>query len=112
MNLSNLPRISAHRGDTDEAWRLERLRIMLSLAARRANPEERVLLRRAVLRVHDHEGDLHVLWDGKLFNERFVLLVRDAWRRLGQFVPVRHMIMYCWAASPGRRLSALTTDRS
>lgn len=95
MDIRSYPRISAHRGDLDEEWRNRRIHALLSMAGRAAGTSERRhRLRRSILRIRDDEGDLTILWDGKYHDDDLVLLVRDAWRRLGQFTPTRHLVEY------------------
>lgn len=96
MNIRSYPRISAHRGDLDEEWRKRRLRAALSMAGRNAGTaERRECLRRSILRIRDHKGDLTILWDGTYYDKELALLVHDAWRRLGQFTRMRHFVDYC-----------------
>ena len=95
LTLETYPRISAYRSDAVEAWRLARLRHLLSLAGKSAVTDiRRTQLRRGIARIRDHKGDLHILWDGEFFEPEFAELVRDAWRSLGQFTPISNTIEY------------------
>lgn len=95
LRLQKYPRISAYRSDAGEAWRLSRLRYLLSLAGKSvATDSRRTQLRKGIARIRDHKGDLHILWDGEFFEPEFAELVRDAWRSLGQFTPIRNVIEY------------------
>lgn len=96
MDIQSHPRVSAHRGNADEEWRLRRLRALLSMAGRAAKTSvRRERLRRSILRIRDHKGDLTILWDGEFHDYDLARLVHDAWRRLGQFTPTHHIIEHC-----------------
>ncbi len=93
MENYRLPKLSARRGDTDEAWRLERLSCFHDGVARRASKVELgSQWHGAVSALHDHKGDLTVWWrseqDWKLFRD----LLRAEWRDLGQWVAITNKL--------------------
>ena len=93
-NLDQYPRISALKAER-EGWRIRRLRYLLSLAGKAAGTDAlRSQLRKAILRIRDEKGDLQILWNGAHFDVRFVELMREAWRSLGQFTPPTNIVEY------------------
>jgi hypothetical protein len=93
-NLNQYSRISALKAER-EPWRIRRLRRLLSSAGKAAGTNAtRAQLRKAIARIRDEKGDLLILWDGAHFDFRFVELVREGWRSLGEFAPPRNMVVY------------------
>lgn len=107
MPHSIKPRFSAHRGDTDESWRMLRLAeawTWVDTAENRRGggaPWEG-----AVVAMYDREGDLTVtfrsLWD----IHWFLVDMRNAWRSVDQFTPL-HVRVNLRAPDPRRALRSV-----
>lgn len=83
-------RISAHRGDTDETWRIDRLISVINharLAAHRLGCAEK--WEGAAVSVHDHKGELTVHWRSLWDLACFVTLIRSAWHAHDEFTKIR-----------------------
>jgi hypothetical protein len=105
MNVSQRPNLTAHRGDTDETWRLARLEEVFEKARAIARGRGRLAVwDGAITHVHDHKGDLTVywrsLWDFAWFSE----VIRAAWRELGQYTRITPVIDFK-GADPRKRLA-------
>lgn len=84
------PRFSAHRGDTDEKWRIQRLVEACEWACDTVGRQGRDLpWQGAVVAMHDHKGELTVtfrsLWDVAWYRE----IMRAAWHSVDEFTPIR-----------------------
>src|SRR5579872_1790808 len=83
-------RISALKEDR-EPWRIDRLNRVLLIANEAAGTDaRRCKLKEAIVGIRDENGELHVTWDAHHFDISLVELMRDAWRSLGEFQPLRN----------------------
>ncbi len=65
------PRFSAHRGDTDEEWRMQRLNEAWEWACKTVDLQCRELpWKGAVVAMHDHKGELMVTWRSMLASDK------------------------------------------
>lgn len=98
-------RISALREDR-EPWRIDRLNRVLLIANEAAGTDaRRRKLEKAIVGIRDEKGELYVTWDAHYFEISLVELMRDAWRSLDEFQPLRNS----FRLSPGGAIIANLT---
>lgn len=87
------PRFSAHRGDTDEKWRIQRLVDAWERACKMEVRSCRKLpWKGAVVAMHDHKGELTVTWRSMYDLAWYSGIVRKAWHSVGEFTPIRNRV--------------------
>ena len=87
------PRLSAHRGDTDEQWRIQRLVDAWEWACKTVDLQGRQLpWKGAVVAMHDHKGELTVTWRSPYDLAWYSGIMRGAWHSVDEFTPIRNRV--------------------
>ena len=87
------PCFSAHRGDTDEQWRIKRLIEACEWACETVGRQSRELpWEGAIVAMHDHKGELTVTWRSMYDLAWYSGIMRGAWRSVDEFTPVRNRV--------------------
>lgn len=87
------PPFSAHRGDTDEQWRIQRLNNVWEWACRTVGHQRRKLpWKGAVVAMHDHKGELTVTWRSIYDLAWYCGIMRGAWHSVDEFTPIRNRV--------------------
>lgn len=86
------PVFDAHRGYTDETWRIERLRSVFNSAAERVENEDSDGLWDGAIRLmYDRKGELTVFWRSDEDFLVFARLIKDAWSDHDEYTPIQHI---------------------
>lgn len=86
------PIFAAHRGYTDEPWRIDRLKSVFASATRRLGCESSDgLWDGAVRMMHDRKGTLTIVWRSEDDFRDFARVVKAAWNEHEEWTPIQHM---------------------
>lgn len=86
------PIFDAHRGHTDETWRIDRLRGVFVLAAKQIQSESFDGSWDGAIRlVYDRKGNLTVFWRSEADFLDFGRFVKVAWNAHDEYMPIQHI---------------------
>lgn len=107
--LITCPLLSAHRGDTDEVWRMDRLMRVWIAACRSAERGGRLVkLIKAVVALYDHKGNLTVTFADLRSAGHGMHDLRAGWHAVDEFTPIRMKVLHLKKPRTSR---ALASDR-
>jgi hypothetical protein len=93
--MTHTPTYHAHRGDTDETWRIDRLKAVYETADRliaALGPDAPGvgLWSGSIIDLHDHKGTLTVLWTDAVAIQVLSWAVKAAWNAQSEYTPIVH----------------------
>lgn len=104
------PHLFAHRGTTDEPWRIDRLRRVyrqVSLVAAQTN--RAAFWHGAIAAMYEREGELTVWWRSLYDVAKFGDIVQRGWHSAEEFTRVKHRAK--WQAKRPWPLKSATRQR-